>query len=326
MNNIKTQIISELKKAEEKSVSGEYLGEKLGISRTMVSRYIKKIRDDGYEVESSPKRGYTLKSVPQKMYPEEIKDGLKTTLFGKKIYYYERAGSSNDIAKSIADTEEEGTVVVIEEQTGGRGRLGRSWSSPKGGIAFSILLKPKIALDAASRLTLTMGLCVAKTMQSYGINALIKWPNDVLIDGDKVCGILTEVEAEIDTVRFAIVGIGINANVNLNDIPEELRQNSTTIRNHLGRNINRVKFLQDLLYEMEQHYILFKTQPFCEILSEIVALSDTVGKDVKVVTPNRIIEGKAIGISRSGALILQKPNGSAEEIIAGRCVYVRKEN
>lgn len=260
-------------------------------------------------------------SEPKNLCPEDISKGLKTGLFGKKIIYYEKAGSSNDIAKSIAEESEEGTIVVVEEQTGGRGRLGRSWSSPKGGISFSIILKPRTALSLASRLTLTMGLCVANTIRSYGIDARIKWPNDVLIYGNKVSGILTELEAEKNIVKFAIIGIGINVNIDLEDIPEELRENTTTIRSHLGHDIDRVEFIQKLLYEMEQNYILLKTQPFYEILSEIVALSDTVGRNVKVITPNRIIEGKAIGISRSGALILQKPNGSVEEIISGRCIY-----
>ncbi|MBQ3621112.1 MAG: biotin--[Methanosarcinaceae archaeon] len=323
MNSIRTQIVNELKEADGKNVSGEYLGEKLGISRTMICKYIKKLREDGYEISSSPKKGYCLKSVPKLMYPEEISSGLETTLFGRNIIYYEEAGSSNDIAKSIAADSEEGTIVVVEQQTGGRGRLGRSWSSPKGGITFSIILKPKIALGAASRLTLMTGLCVANVMRAYGLNARIKWPNDVLIDGDKICGILTEVEAEIDTVKFVVIGIGINANISLRDMPEEMRENTTTIRDHLGRSIDRVDFLKKLLYEMEQQYIRFSTVPFTEILSDIVALSDTIGRSLKVVTPNRIIEGKAVGISQSGALLIRKEDGEIEEIIAGRCTYSR---
>lgn len=324
MKSIRTQIINELKESEGQNVSGEYLGAKLGISRTMICKYIKKLREDGYEITSSPKKGYSLKSVPKLMYPEEISSGLETSLFGKNIVYYEQAGSSNDIAKTIAPESEEGTIVVVEQQTGGRGRLGRSWSSPKGGIAFSIILKPKIALATASRLTLMTGLCVANVMRTYGLDAKIKWPNDVLIDGDKVCGILTEVEAEIDTVKFVVIGIGINANVSLKDMPEEMRPNTTTMRDKLGRSIDRVDFLKKLLYEMEQQYIRFSTVPFAEIMSDISALSDTIGRRLKVVTPNRIIEGKAVGITPAGALLILKADGKTEEIIAGRCTYAGK--
>ncbi|MDV0446674.1 Bifunctional ligase/repressor BirA [Methanosarcinaceae archaeon Ag5] len=324
MKSKRTEIINAFKAADGKTISGEELGDQLGISRTMVCKYIKGLREDGYEIQSSPKKGYTLKSVPKLLYPEEILSGLNTTLFGKNIHYFDEAGSSNDIAKKLAPTAEEGTIVVVEQQTGGRGRLGRKWASPKGGIWFSIILKPKVALSAASRLTLTVGLSVTNTLISYGIDAKIKWPNDVLINGKKVSGILTEVEAEIDTIEFVVIGVGINANMSLKDIPEDLRENSTTIRDETGKSIDRVDFLQRLLHEMEQQYIRFNTQPFSEILNDIIVLSDTIGKDVKVTMPNRIVEGRVVGISKSGALLLKKEDGDVEEIIAGRCIYTKK--
>jgi len=324
MKSKRSEIINAFKAANGKAISGEELGKELGISRTMVCKYIKGLKDDGYEISSAPKKGYVLKSVPKLLYPEEILSGLKTTLFGKNIHYYDEAGSSNDIAKKMAAMAEEGTIIVVEQQTGGRGRLGRQWASPKGGIWFSTILKPRIALSSASRLTLTFGLSVAKTLREYGFNAKIKWPNDVLVDGKKVSGILTEVEAEIDTVEFVVIGIGINANMSLKDIPEELRENSTTLRDELGKSIDRVEFLQKLLFEMEQEYIRFSTQPFNEIMDEIISLSDTIGKQVTVNMPNRIVEGTVVGISKSGALLLRKADGNIEEIIAGRCIYQKK--
>lgn len=324
MKSKRSEIINAFKAANGRAISGEELGKELGISRTMVCKYIKGLKDDGYEISSAPKKGYVLKSVPKLLYPEEILSGLKTTLFGKNIHYYDEAGSSNDIAKKLAPTAEEGTIVVVEQQTGGRGRLGRQWASPKGGIWFSTILKPRIALSAASRLTLTFGLSVAKTMRQYGFDAKIKWPNDVLVNGKKVTGILTEVDAEIDTVEFVVIGIGINANMSLKDIPEELRENSTTLRDEGGKSIDRVEFLQNLLFEMEQEYIRFSTRPFSEIMDEIIMLSDTIGKEVTVNTPNRIIEGTVVGISKTGALLLKRHDGEIEEIIAGRCMYAKK--
>ena len=324
MKSKRSEIINAFKAANGKAISGEELGRELGISRTMVCKYIKGLKDDGYEISSAPKKGYVLKSVPKLLYPEEILSGLNTTLFGKNIHYYDEAGSSNDIAKKLAPTVEEGTIIVVEQQTGGRGRLGRQWASPKGGIWFSTILKPRIALSSASRLTLTFGLSVAKTLRQYEFDAKIKWPNDVLVDGKKVSGILTEVEAEIDTVEFVVIGIGINANMSLKDIPEELRENSTTLRDESGKSIDRVEFLQSLLYNMEQEYIRFSTQPFNEIMDEIISLSDTVGKQVTVNMPNRIVEGMVVGISKSGALLLRKADGEVEEIIAGRCMYQKR--
>jgi len=324
MKSKRSEIINAFKAANGKAISGEELGKELGISRTMVCKYIKGLKEDGYEISSAPKKGYVLKSVPKLLYPEEILSGLQTTLFGKNIHYYDEAGSSNDIAKKLAPTVEEGTMIVVEQQTGGRGRLGRQWASPKGGIWFSIILKPRFALSVASRLTLTFGLSVTKTLRQYGFNAKIKWPNDVLVNGKKVCGILTEVEGEIDTVEFVVIGIGINANMSLKDIPEDLRENSTTLRDEMGKSIDRVEFLQQLLFDMEQEYIRFSTQPFSEIMDEIISLSDTIGKQVTVNMPNRIVEGTVVGISKFGALQLRKADGDIEEIIAGRCIYQKK--
>ncbi|MCL2141973.1 MAG: biotin--[acetyl-CoA-carboxylase] ligase [Methanimicrococcus sp.] len=324
MNSKRSEIINALKAAEGKAVSGEDLGKELGISRTMVCKYIKSLRDDNYEILSAPKKGYILKSVPKLLYPDEILSGLKATLFGKNIIYYEEANSSNDIAKKVAQTSEEGTIVVVEQQTGGRGRLGRQWASPKGGIWFSIILKPRVSLEKTSRLTLTFGLSVVKAIRMLGIDAKIKWPNDVLINGKKVSGILTEVEAEVDAVEFVVIGIGINVNMSLKDIPESLRENSTTLRDETGKTFDRVDFLQKLLYEMEQDYIRFSTQPFSDIINEIVSFSDTVGKDVTVTMPNRIVSGIVVGISKTGALLLKRNDGVVEEIIAGRCLYSKK--
>jgi birA, biotin-[acetyl-CoA-carboxylase] ligase region len=290
MKNKRAEIINAFKAANGKAVSGEELGKELGISRTMVCKYIKGLKDDGYEISSAPKKGYVLKSVPKLLYPEEILSGLKTTLFGRNIHYFDEAGSSNDIAKKMAETAEEGTIVIVEQQTGGRGRLGRQWASPKGGIWFSTILKPRIALAAASRLTLTFGLSVAKTLRQNGFDAKIKWPNDVLVGGKKVSGILTEVEAEIDTVEYVVIGIGINANMSLKDIPEDLRENSTTLRDESGKSIDRVEFLQELLFEMEQEYIRFSTRPFNEIMDEIIALSIQSEKKLPLTCPTELLK------------------------------------
>lgn len=321
-NNI-AEIMRLLKEADGNPVSGEELGEKLGISRAMVWKYISYLKSGGYEIESYPKKGYILKVIPDMLYPEEIKSNLSTTLIGNDILYFTDIESTNNFAKQVADEAEEGTVIVAETQKSGRGRLGRNWQSPRGGINLSVILKPNISLDNAARLTLMAGLAVANTIRSFGLDARIKWPNDVLINGKKVSGILTEVNAEMEQIEFIVVGIGINANVDINEFPPGIKEKATSLKKELGRDISRITFVQKLLYEFEQQYINFKTQKFSHILAEWINLSDTIGKEVAIMTPSKIIEGKAIGITDTGAISVLTKEGKRVNLIAGRCVYTR---
>ncbi|MBN2110579.1 MAG: biotin--[acetyl-CoA-carboxylase] ligase [Methanosarcinaceae archaeon] len=321
MNDNKTEIIRILKGSGGRPVSGQEIGAKLGITRAMVWKYIREIRKDGYDIQSSPKVGYMLKSSPDMLYPEQIKIGLETGLIGKEILYYDEVESTNSIARSVADRYPEGTIVIAETQKKGRGRMGNEWQSLPGGISFSVILKPSIPLEYAARITLVAGLALSNSMRRLGVDARIKWPNDVLIKGKKVSGILTEVDAEVEKVEHIILGIGINANVRLNDFREEFKKNSTSLEAELGEPIDRVSFMKDLLFELEQQYIKFKTQQFANIVSEWISVSDTIGRNVTVTTPIRIIEGKAVGITNRGALLVQTRNNVREEIIAGRCRY-----
>ena len=323
MSNNLAEIMRILKEADGKPVSGEELGERLGISRAMIWKYISSLKEGGYEIESSPKTGYVLKVVPDMLYPEEIKDGLNTTLIGTNIFYFAELESTNSFAREMAREAEEGTVVIAEAQKKGRGRLGRNWQSPKGGINLSVILKPNIPLDHAARLTLMTGLAAANTIRSLGLDARIKWPNDVLINDKKVCGILTEVDAEMEQIDYVIIGIGINANVNVEEFPPGIRENATSLQKELGIEVNRVEFVQRLLYELEQQYIKFKTQEFSAILSEWINLSDTIGKEVTIMTPSRMVEGKAVGITDTGAISVRTKDGKRVNLIAGRCVYTR---
>jgi len=323
VSNKRLEIIKVLKAAKGKAISGEELGEQLGISRTMVWKYIKTLKDDGYGITSSPKTGYILKSVPDLPSPEEIKIGLKTALIGQTIHYFDEVESTNNVAKKLAHESEEGTVVIAELQKSGRGRMGREWISLHGGIWLSVILKPTILLAHAPRLTLVAGLATAKAMRKLGVDASIKWPNDVLISGKKVCGILTEVNAEMEQIDYVVVGIGINANVDLDAFTEEVREGSTTLAAELGKPIARAAFIQDLLYELEQEYIKFRTRPFSSILDEWISLSDTIGREVTVMTPSKMFEGRAVGITEDGALVIENTDGTREEVIAGRCIYAR---
>lgn len=323
MSNKKSEIIRILKAPEGKIVSGEELGNRIGISRTMVWKYIRSLTDEGYKFESFPKRGYMLKSVPDLLYPDEIHMGLKSGLIGRHIHYFDELVSTNITAKELAHNADDGTVVVAEIQKDGRGRLGREWLSPRGGIWMSIILKPTISLAHASRLTLVAGVAITKAIRKLDVDARIKWPNDILIGNKKVCGILTEVNAEIEQVDYIVVGIGINANVDMNDFTDNVKNVATTLWSEIGKPIDRVSFIQDMLFEIEQEYMKFSTQSFSGIIDEWISLSDTIGRQVTIMTPSKIFEGKAVGITGDGALVVEDSDGRCEDVMAGLCIYAR---
>jgi len=272
---------------------------------------------------SSTKEGYTLVGSPDVLAPAEIKAGLKTSMMGKNIHYFKETESTNILARDMAGSVDEGTVVIAESQTGGRGRMGRKWISPEGGIWLSVVLKPRMQPLHAPRITLLAGVAVAKTIRNIGLPAKIKWPNDALINGKKVCGILTEIGAEMDSIQYVVVGVGIDANVDTETFPEEFRDSSTSLKNELGFDINRVEFVQRLLSELESLYMKFQKEGFSSILEEWRNMSATIGEWVKITTQSRIMYGEAIGVDSEGALILETSEGKLEKIVAGHCEHLR---
>ncbi len=322
--NIKDKILEKLIASRGEPVSGERLASELSVSRSAIWKHIKALKEEGYAIESSTNLGYSLVSTPDMLTPGEIKAGLKTSVIGKDIHYFKETESTNTIAREIANTVGEGVVVIAESQTRGRGRLGRKWISPEGGIWLSIILKPRIQPLYAPRITLLAGVAVAKTIRSTGLQARIKWPNDVLINEKKVCGILTEIEAEIDLIDHCVVGIGIDANVDTESFPEEFRESSTSLKKELGHEINRVEFVQRLLEEFEALYLKFQNEGFPSILEEWRNMSATIGEWVKITTQTKTIYGEAIGVDNEGALILETGEGQLEKIVAGNCEHLRR--
>lgn len=321
MNDNKREIVYILRKSEGNPVSGQEIGEKLGITRAMVWKYVRALRKEGYDIRSSPKTGYILDSCPDKIDPEMLQGILKTSLIGNDIRYYSELESTNNTAREIAKGVPEGTVIIAETQKNGRGRMGTKWQSAPGGIWLSLVLHPSIPLENLSKITLVAGIAVTNALRGIGVDARIKWPNDVLVNGKKICGILTEVSAEIGKVDYVVLGIGVNVNVKLSGLKDEIRRNSTSIANETGKPIDRTSFLAFLLYELEQQYIRFKTRQFAEIVDEWINLSDTIGRNVKLMTPTMLIEGKAVGITEKGALVVLDKNNKKHEIIAGNCRY-----
>ena len=249
---------------------------------------------------------------------EKIRNGLETSFMGQKIFYFEEAASTNDLAKELAGKGvEEGTLVVAETQTHGKGRLGRRWISPRGGIWFSVILRPAVGSKDAPKIVFMAALAIAKTIRKMlRLTAKTKWPNDVLVHNKKVCGLLAETSISDDNINFVVLGIGINANVDTNAFPKELTGSLTSLKKEAKREIPREEFLQALLKEMEHYYNDFTRGRFARILEEWKSLTDMIGKDVEVVSFDERFEGKAIDVDQDGALIVRLEDETIKRVFS----------
>ena len=258
---------------------------------------------------------------------EKIEKKLKTKYIGNEILVFKEVDSTNTVAEFLAETGiGEGTVVISETQTKGKGRYGRKWESPKGGIWLSIILKPDISPSKASFITLATGVAVAKTLKSMGADVGIKWPNDILINNKKVSGILTEASTSFNKVDYVIVGIGIDNNFNIDILPKELQNKSTTLKNELKTNITNTELILKFLNEFEKVYELFKEEKFDDILYYWRKMSATIGRQVEIKQSHeKTLKGYAVGINKEGALILEEDDGKLRKILSGDCL-IKKIN
>lgn len=293
-------------------LSGEMLSRRLGVSRVSVWKHIRSLRKDGYVIQASP-RGYRLISSPDLLFPYEFPD------LEQRIHHFRELGSTMDVARELARKgARAGTIVIAESQAGGRGRLSRQWLSPQGGIYFTLILRPRIGPAYAPRINLMAAIAVATTVwKLFGLKAELKWPNDVLISGKKVCGILAEIDAEVDIVNFVNVGIGINANNSV----ARFQKTATSLKEVLGREISRKKFLGALIAEMERRR---PSVMKADLLKEWKALSTTLNKEVRVVSLGEELTGRAVDIDSTGALILKARDGSLRTVLTGDCVHLTK--
>jgi BirA family biotin operon repressor/biotin-[acetyl-CoA-carboxylase] ligase len=312
VNEMKGQILKALREIGG-YLSGETLSSQLGVSRVSIWKHIHSLKKDGYVIEASP-RGYRLVSSPDLLLPYEF-PGLE-----QRIHYFSEIGSTMDAARELAKKGAgEGTIVIAEAQTRGRGRLSREWLSPEGGIYFTLVLRPKISPAYAPRINLMASVAVATTIgKLFGLKAELKWPNDVLIEGRKVCGILAEMDAEMDVVNFVNVGIGINANTSI----PQFEKTVTSLKDALGREISRKDFLRALLVEVERQQALLTK---ADLLEAWKKLSVTLNKDVRILSQGEVIVGRAIDIDTTGALIVKERNGSLKKAMAGDCIHLREE-
>lgn len=307
-------IIEMLKNAGENFISGETIAGELKVSRTAVWKHIQKLRESGYQIISSERCGYKLKDAPDLLLPSEIQIELNTEVIGKEMHYYPVIDSTNRRAKSLAyHGAADGAIVVAEEQTGGKGRLERNFYSPRGkGIWFSIILRPKFLPHNAPKCTLMAAVAVAEAMKRFNLKAGIKWPNDILYDGRKLVGILTEITGEMGKITYAVIGIGINVNINRDEFPEELRNVASSLSEMNGEPLCRVKFFRALLEEFDKLYRQVNESGFDEVFRLWREYNITLGKNIRVISAgdhNETFTGKAVDLSPEGALIVETAEG-----------------
>lgn len=315
------RIINFLKHAQG-YLSGEEISRSLQMSRAAVWKYIQELRKEGYDIEAVPHLGYKLISAPDKLLTHEVHSGLKTKILGCQFFYHETLASTMDEAFRLGmEGSPEGTVVCAEMQTKGRGRLGRGWVSPKyKGVYCSIILRPKLSPSDLSKLTLLSAVAVAEAVERVAhIQPTIKWPNDLLVKGKKLAGILTELRAEVDQMKFVIVGIGIN----VNNLSSHLIDGATSLKHETGHNLSRVEILQEILRVFEGWYIRCQSGDFGEVLGVWKERSSTLGKRVRVTDPASVIEGIAVDLDRDGGLLVRQDSGVVIKKLSGDVVQLR---
>lgn len=315
---MKAEILKRLRESEH-YVSGQQLCEEFEVSRTAVWKVIRQLQDEGYEIEAIRNKGYRILAYPDVLNREAVQSLLKTDWAGRNLVYLSTTDSTNTQAKKLGDQGAgHGTLVLAQEQTGGKGRRGRSWaSSSDENIYMTILLRPDIAPVKAPMLTLVMAHSAARTIREQtGLKAQIKWPNDVIVGGKKVCGILTEMSAEIDYINHVVIGIGINTNMKV--IPEELREKATSLRLEQGGEIRRADLTAAIVERFESDYALFmETQDLSGLREQYMRLLANRGKEVRIHEVGEEYCGVALGINERGELLIEKEDGTVTEIFAG---------
>lgn len=315
---MKDKILQMLKEAEG-FISGQEICSRIGVSRTAVWKAIKQLREDGYDIEAVNNKGYRLGQVPDVIYEQELKSLLHTKWFGNRILYFDSIDSTNNELKRQAETQVcHGLLAVAEEQTAGRGRRGHAWVSPPGtGIWFSFLLKPEISPDKASMLTLVAAMAVAKAInETTGLVSQIKWPNDIVVNKKKVCGMLTELSAEMTQVNYVVIGIGINANNK--EFPDEIKETATSLYIEAGRPVKRAAVIEAVGRYFEQYYDAFiKAGDLSLIMNEYNDMLVNAGNQVRIISGDSEEIYTAIGINPQGELVVRDEDGNIKDIRSG---------
>lgn len=319
--NIDARILAALRDSADNGISGAELSHQLGISRAAIWAHIEDLRALGYEVEATPHQGYRLVSSPDLLHADDLIARLgKTRIVGRDIQVFQETTSTNDVIEKLArDGVKEGAVVFAESQTRGRGRLGRKWMSPsRKGLWFSILLRPDLRPVAATQLTIMAATALRRSLDSQtGLSPEIKWPNDILIKGRKVAGVLTELNAEVDRVKYVILGIGVDVNLNSGDFPAELRKMATSLKAESGKPFSRADLAIAILRELDRDYARIIEGKFTEVADEWESHCTTIGHEVIIRCGQREIHGQAEALGEEGALLVRTEHGRLESVIGG---------
>jgi len=319
--NFDAEILKALRSEKNGSVSGAELSQKLGVSRAAIWARIDDLRKLGYDIEASPHLGYRLVSVPDVLHADDLRSRLPgVKVVGRDIRVFQETTSTNDIIEKLArDGVKEGVVVFAESQTKGRGRLGRKWISPPAkGLWFSVLLRPDLRPQAATQLTVATATALARAIRRQtNLSPEIKWPNDILIGERKVAGILTELSAELDHVKYLILGIGVDVNLSASEFPVELRKIATSLKIETGRAVNRADLATAILEELDADYARICSGQFESVAAEWEEQCATIGRNVAIRIGDRAIQGRAESLDSDGALLLRTEHGRLERIIGG---------
>lgn len=315
---MKERILAYLK-SRDGFVSGQAISEELGVSRTAIWKYINALKKEGYEIESVTRKGYRLLQSPDIITKEELAAFLPEGIFPGGICCFPVVDSTNEAAKrAVASGASDRTLFAADQQTAGRGRRGRSWSSPAGeDIFFSILLRPDIRPESASMVTILAAIAAAAAAKKHsGQTCMIKWPNDIVMHGRKICGILTEMTVEMDEISSVIVGVGFN--VNRLRFPEEIADFASSIRKETGRRVRRAELLSDFAVEFSRRYERFlKEESLAPFVDEYNRCLINAGRQVKILRKGEELIRTAIGINDRGELIVRDEEGTEETVLSG---------
>ncbi|PYI54886.1 biotin--[acetyl-CoA-carboxylase] ligase [Paenibacillus flagellatus] len=308
------RILAYFEQRPNEYVSGEQLSELLECSRTAVWKHIRSLRERGYTFEAVPRKGYRLIGVPDRLNAAELLAALRTRSMGRSIKLFDAVESTQTIAHKLAEQgAAEGTLVLAEQQTAGRGRMGRRWHSPKGkGVWMSLVLRPQIPIHFTPQLTLLVAVALCRTVRKLGpdVPVAIKWPNDLLVEGKKISGILLESNAEDERLRYVIAGVGVSVNLEKDDYPDELRSVATSLRIASGREWSRAELIRTFLEQFEALYELYHAEGFEPIRSAWEAQTISIGRPIRARTPKGDVEGVAESIDEMGALLVRQPDGA----------------
>ena len=319
------QILDFLRK-KQGYISGDQISQRLGVSRQALWKHIQELKEAGYDIVAVPHLGYQLLSSPDRLFAFEVARDLDTQFLGKKIYYFDSLTSTMHTAMQLAiKGAPEGTLVLAESQTKGKGRLGRVWFSPKyKGLYFSLILRPKVSPHQASIITLlsAVGICEA-IKEVAGIDIQIKWPNDLFLAHKKLGGILTELTASMDEVEFVVIGIGLNVNNDKKTLVSGATSLKEQKKDREKENINRIILLQEILRKIETNYLAFRQKGPRPIIEKWRQHNITLGRRVKVYCHKEHIEGEACDIDTDGGLLVRSDSGLMQKVMAGDVVHCR---